>query len=397
MNRITQRGLKLFLALKHSIAVQELEGRIHYHSTALRKRLRQITRRVTAVSFVNRASKSAVSSGVHCTLQELLALRNEAKALVFSRPKASPHDHSSQFMSIFRGRGLEFDTVRFYQFGDEARHIDWRVTARTRKPHVKLFHEERERSVSFLVDQTQSMHFGTRQEYKAVRAAKVTALLAWIALECNEKTGGLVFDEQRTQVFKTRSGEFGVLPLLQGLSNLEPRSSTSLISARNSDDSLLLKQLQHFAHFVSRGSLSFIVSDFFCLLNEDNEQTKKTIERLLYDLAKKSDLYLILVYDPFETVPLPEGRYRLSNGQRLLDIFFSPLKQRRSHSELFKKRLHYLDALAKRTGYRAFAMATNAPLAESVGQALTLGAGQTNFKALMKTNNRLRLASTQHD
>jgi hypothetical protein len=383
VSNITQRGFTFFLTLKHSIAVQELQGRIRYHCMGLRKVVDNIAKRMASFALAKSASKSVVSAGVHCTLQELLALRYEAKALIFSRPKVSPHDHSSQFMSVFRGRGLEFDTVRFYQFGDEARHIDWRVTARTRKPHVKLFHQERERSVSFLVDQTQSMHFGTRQEYKGVRAAKVTALLAWIALECNKKTGGVIFDEQHTQVFKNRSGEFGVLPLLQGLSNRQAPSLAPIISSKNPDNSLLLKQLQYFTHFVSRGSLSFIVSDFDCLLHEGNEQTKQTLERLLYDLAKVCDLYLILVYDPFETVPLPEGHYRLSNGQALMDMHFSPLKLRQAHSEKFKQRLIYLDALAQRGAYRAFAMATNVPLNEALGQVLNLRIGQTNFKDLM--------------
>lgn len=387
MKDITQRGFKFFLTLKHSIAVQELQGRFRYHRIGLRKIVDKVLKRMTCVVLAKSVPIPAASSGVYCTLQELLALRNEVNTRTLLRPKASPHDHSSQFMSVFRSRGFEFDTVRFYQSGDEARHIDWRVTARTCKAHVKLFHEERERSVNFLVDQTQSMHFGTRQEFKGVRAAKITALLAWIALECNEKTGGVVFDEQHTQVFKNRSGEFGVLPLLQALSMRQAPSLASLMQVKNLDNSLLLKQLQYFTHFVSRGSLSFIVSDFECLSNENSEQIKRTIEQLLYDLAKVCDLYLILVYDPFEAVPLPEGHYRLSNagGQLLMDMHFSPLKLRQIHSDKFKQRLVYLDALAKRGAYRAFAMATNAPLNEALVQALNLRVGQTNFRDLIST------------
>ncbi|MFU1924704.1 DUF58 domain-containing protein, partial [Klebsiella pneumoniae] len=76
-------------------------------------------------------------------------------------------------------RGVDFDQVRIYQPGDDVRTIDWRVTARTREPHTKLFHEERERPVFVLVEQSQRLFFGSGLCFKAVLAARAAAFIGW--------------------------------------------------------------------------------------------------------------------------------------------------------------------------------------------------------------------------
>lgn len=93
--------------------------------------------------------------------------------------------------SAFRGRGMEFDEVRAYQPGDDIRTIDWRVTARTGRTHTKLFQEERERPVLLLSDARRAMRFGTRDCFKSVLSARVTALLTWVALAGNDRVGGV--------------------------------------------------------------------------------------------------------------------------------------------------------------------------------------------------------------
>ncbi|MBL4607140.1 MAG: DUF58 domain-containing protein, partial [Pseudomonadales bacterium] len=156
---------KLLRKSKKRLALAELLARFGYFTRWLFQRLQ--SRKPNALFKVH--NKSADSTGVSCSFQELLNLRNDVAALFLSPPHASPQDSATQFISAFRGRGLEYDTARHYQFGDEVRHIDWRVTARTLKTHVKVYHEERERPVLFLVDHSQSMHFATRNEYKSVR------------------------------------------------------------------------------------------------------------------------------------------------------------------------------------------------------------------------------------
>ncbi len=102
---------------------------------------------------------------------------------------------SGGHLSPYKGRGVEFDESRPYQPGDDLRTIDWRVTARTGKPHTKVFREERNRPVFVWLDLRRPMLFATRGEFKGVRAAEMAALIAWSAVAHGDRLGGLVFSE----------------------------------------------------------------------------------------------------------------------------------------------------------------------------------------------------------
>lgn len=97
--------------------------------------------------------------------------------------------------SSFRGQGLEFDSVREYVPGDDIRNIDWRVTARTGSPHLKIFKEERERSVVICVDMNATMRFGTRNTFKSVQAARIAALLGWSAIASQDRVSACFFGD----------------------------------------------------------------------------------------------------------------------------------------------------------------------------------------------------------
>ena len=100
---------------------------------------------------------------------------------------------SGDHRSPFRGKGLDFEEVRHYAQGDDVRNIDWRVTARTGRPHIKLFTEERERSVLICTDVNHTMRFGTRGTFKSIQAAQAAALLGWAASRENNRVGGSFF------------------------------------------------------------------------------------------------------------------------------------------------------------------------------------------------------------
>ena len=129
--------------------------------------------------------------GVVARLADLVAARPRVRG-GFSGGKRVSSQLYGGHGSSFRGRGMEFDEVRVYHPGDDVRTIDWRVTARTGRPHTKLFQEERERPVLVLVDARASMRFGTRDCFKSVLAAKAAAVLAWIGIGGGDRVGGLV-------------------------------------------------------------------------------------------------------------------------------------------------------------------------------------------------------------
>ena len=374
---------------KKRVAREEWFARLNYFRAWLFMRVKFQRPRLLSASH----QSSTASAGISCSFQELLRLRNDIHALLLSPPRSAPQDNASQFISAFRGRGLEYDTARHYQAGDEVRHIDWRVTARTLKTHVKVYHEERERPVCFLVDHSESMHFATRNEYKSVRASKTAALLAWLALSQNEKVGGIVFDEMTQRVLKPTPGDNGVLPFLKSL-QIEPpdyglkrdKKNSELGSPapiENTEQSLLLTQLQRFNHLAPRGSLCFVLSDFRALGAGKSSAEHKAFEKVLYDLSQRCDLTLFCVYDSFEAQALPEGQFRLSDGYSLLDVNNSTFKYRRQHSEVFKQRLRKLDTLSKKAGFNTHVIATDAPLMDVLNCSISAVPGQSNFKDLL--------------
>lgn len=386
MKQSALQNFKQMLLRRLDLSWQELVGRLYFLFTVLKKKFKQRSKATPSY----RRNQQLFGSGVYCNLQDLLALRELVHRQNFFPTKVQPQDLASQFKSPFRGRGLEFDSVRHYQQGDEARHIDWRLMARTGKPYVKLFHEEREQSVCFLVDQSNSLFFATRQEFKSLKAIKVSALFAWLAFVHNKKIGAVLFNERHLQVLNCCLGEAGLLPLLFALVNIQKHAAASLDSKnKQTSEPALLKQLQQFKHFVPQGSLSFIVSDFFCLSAENNQNLRQVFERRLFELVKHSDVFLILIFDPFENRPLPVGNYRLSDGQASLDMHFSPLGARARHSQQFGDLLRYLDALVKRLGLRAFALATDQDLSTALDEIQKLGVGQHNFQ------DHLHASSTQ--
>ena len=103
---------------------------------------------------------------------------------------------AGQYHSAFKGRGMAFAEVREYQFGDDVRDIDWNVTARFRKPYVKVFEEERELTVMLLIDVSGSLDFGTRKCMKSDMAVEMAATIAFSAIQNNDKIGVIFFSDR---------------------------------------------------------------------------------------------------------------------------------------------------------------------------------------------------------
>ena len=149
--------------------------------------------------------------GIRVSLGELIEMRHRVgEVQLFSTPaRRSPL--IGLHHSKLRGRGVDFDQVRAYQAGDDVRTIDWRVTARTQEPHTKLFHEERERPVFVVIEQSSRLFFGSALCLKSVLAAQAAALFGWAALNHNDRIGGLVFSDQEHHEIKPRRSKQSLL------------------------------------------------------------------------------------------------------------------------------------------------------------------------------------------
>ena len=228
-------------------------------------------------------------------LDALIALRQQAHVLdLSSRPRVMT-DLAGAHASGFRGRGMEFDDYRVYQPGDDLRAMDWRVTARTGTPHIRLYHEERERPVILCVDLRPAMWFATRGRFKAVCAAEAAALCAWAALENRDRVGGLSFDDSRHVEIRP-GGRRQLLHWLHALSEHGDRTA----SPRSDALAQLLRRLLRTAR---PGALVGLFSDF--------RQLGAMESALLRKLGQRVKLILGFAVDPIERELPPAGRYPL--------------------------------------------------------------------------------------
>ncbi len=225
----------------------------------------------------------------HVDLHDLLAMRHDLQQIeLFNAPlQRSPLLGLQR--SRLRGRGMDFDQVRAYQSGDDARSIDWRVTARTGEVHTKVLHEERERPTCIAVEQSLHLFFASTGCFKSVLAAQVASLFAWASLKHNDRLSGLVFDHQHVRYIPARSNQHSVLQLLQTIADANQRLQHPM---RDSLDNPLIEVLTQALRLSRSGSLLILI----CNERHLNEQSSTLLRRL----AKHTELILLPLSDPLE-------------------------------------------------------------------------------------------------
>jgi uncharacterized protein (DUF58 family) len=254
---------------------------------------------------VNRLDPSLPATGVEPQLERLLALRFPARQLDIRRRRRALTSLAGAQRSNFRGRGLEFEEVRGYQPGDDIRAIDWRVTARTGEAHTKLFHEERERPVLLIVDQRSSMRFGSQHCFKNVLAAELAALLAWSALDANERVGALIVRDDGHSELRPRNNRRAVLGLLSGL--CQERESEAGVA-------MPFDEILRTARRIARtGSSVFMLSDF-------HDATAPQAKEQLFQLARHTEITALHCSDPLESTLPPPGLYAVTDGSQRCEL-----------------------------------------------------------------------------
>lgn len=240
-------------------------------------------------------------------LNELISYKNlklkstrQSKRLMHALVSGSHH-------SPFRGKGLEFDSVREYVPGDDIRNIDWRVTARTGLPHLKIFQEERQRHVILCVDMNSTMRFGTRKTFKSIQAARVAALLGWQGMAHQDKVSACLYGDipKRIEYFTPKNSKTSFSLFLKRLT--EPATTQ-----RN----VLFKDVfQNVLQAAHTGSVIYFISDFM-QINSDPEESG-----LLNRLRRRCDIVFISINDPADRSLFPIGMLGFQgNGEEKLTI-----------------------------------------------------------------------------
>ena len=294
-------------------------------------------------------------NGVGVSLSELIALRGEARRLDIAPRCKVLATRSGGHLSRFRGRGMEFDESRVYQPGDDVRNMDWRVTARAGRPHVKLFREERERPLWLLVDLGPSMRFGTRVAFKSVVAARAASLLAWAAADKSDRVGGLVFDETRHFEQRPVARTRGLLPLLNALSG-EP------LPGKTGGHAGITRAADHLVQLVRPGSLVFVLSDFADVTRERSAW--------LAQLGQANEVVLVHVRDPMEEIAPPPGLYPVTNGSRRGVLDTQSAIRRATWHRRFSEHLDLLEGLAQHHRAHMLRLRTDEPLGAALSRGL---------------------------
>ena len=306
---------------------------------------------------------SAPVKGAVVDQQDLIHTRFAATKLKAKPRRRHFAKQGGNHASPFKGRGLAFHHVREYQGGDEIRHIDWRVTARTAKAHTKIFEEEKERPVVLCLDQRAAMFFGSRHCFKSVLACHVAATLAWAGLENNDRIGGLVFGDDNHREVRPRRSHRSVLNFIHTASDYNQKLSQTKAASEIDNAQSLATAFEELRRITRPGSTVYVLSDF--------AGYEQDAERQLHLIARHNDVIAISISDPMEESLPANGSYPVSNGRERLQMVLTN-KLREQFLNRHQLARHNLLASFKRGGIHHIALSTDA----AFFQALQRGLGQ---------------------
>ena len=294
--------------------------------------------------------------GVMVSLAELLEMRHRLGEVQLFSSGLRRSPLIGLHHSKLRGRGVDFDQVRVYQAGDDVRNIDWRGTARSQEPHTKLFHEERERPVFLLVEQSPRLFFGSGLCFKSVLAAQTAALFGWAALAHNDRIGGLVFNDSSSTEVRPRRSKQSLLQLLGRL----VRANQALgapIGSEASGDGLGLA-LRRAREVLRPGSLVLLICD--------ERSLSEAAELQLALLARHCDLILLTLSDPLDHALPAAGLLRFTDAQARLELDTSDAELRQAWRARGAAREQRWQRVAQKLGVLRLPLTTQRDLVEQL-------------------------------
>ncbi|MCZ6867969.1 MAG: DUF58 domain-containing protein [Gammaproteobacteria bacterium] len=295
-----------------------------------------------------RNSRELALLGPYTDIESLLKLRHLASHVPLMVRQRARQSLSGGRRSRFRGRGMDFSEVRAYQPGDDARSIDWRVTARKGRPHTKVFIEERERPVLVSVDQRSSMFFGTRKRFKSVLAAEAAALISWAALAHGDRAGGLVFTRDDYVAMRPKRSHHTVAHFMREIDRMNHTLSRT---TSHRGEIPLSNALVHLRRVTRPGSLIYLVSDF-------HDADDACEEQMTY-FAHHCDLVCVFVHDPLERELPPADFYTVTDGVERQRIDTGDRRARMRYHDRFEARVEALSALTQRLNARFVMLSTD--------------------------------------
>ena len=249
---------------------------------------------------------------------------------------------AGQYHSAFKGRGMAFAEVREYQFGDDVRDIDWNVTARFRKPYVKVFEEERELTVMLLVDVSGSLDFGTHSRMKSEMTTEIAATIAYSAIQNNDKIGVVFFSDRIEKYIPPKKGRKHILYIIREMLDFKPESRKTDIGGA----------MEFFTRVMKRRTTAFVLSDFY-----DRHDFFKQMQIA----NNKHDVMAIQVYDKWAKALPDVGLVKVVDAESGHEMYVdtSIKKVRAAHARYWIERQQMLKDTLSRANVDWVSVATD--------------------------------------
>ena len=240
---------------------------------------------------------------------------------------------AGEYHSAFKGRGMTFSEVREYQYGDDIRNIDWNVTARHNRPYVKIFEEERELTVMLMIDVSASRNYGTISKLKKNQITEIAAVLAFSAIQNNDKIGVIFFSDKIEKFIPPKKGRTHILHIIRELIDFYPEDKQTDIE----------QALEYMTNSIKKRCTCFVISDFI---------DEHDFAHALAIANRKHDVVALRVYDPRENQLPPVGMMYLRDAEtgEQMWVDTSDKKLREAYEKYAFVREKELDAIFKRSG-----------------------------------------------
>jgi uncharacterized protein (DUF58 family) len=293
---------------------------------------------------------------VYADLDALVRLQFQARGFSFL-PRQPVHSLlAGRHASRLRGRGLNFEEIRRYLPGDDIRNMDWHITARTRKPHVRVYTEERDRPVLLVVDQRLSMFFGSQRAMKSVVAAEATALAAWRTLNVGDRVAALVFNDNDVVEIAPHRSQGQVMRILAAV--VEKNHALRVDAFRQPGPAMLNGVLERAVRLAKH--------DYLVCLIGDGAGTDAETVRLVTLLGAHNDVLVVFIYDPLEAQLPDAGRLVVAEGELQLEVNTSDRGLRQRYGDEFEQRLARIRELSRQREIPVLPLSTAKGVAEQV-------------------------------
>ena len=297
---------------------------------------------------------------IYANLDELRRLQFKTRGFSFMPKQPANSLLSGKHVSRLRGRGLNFEELRHYRPGDDIRAMDWKVTQRTGKPHIKVYTEEKERNVYLAIDQRMTMFFGSSHKMKSVIAAELAALMAWRVVETGDRVGAIIYNDEEIKFIPAKRGRGHVINVLAEI--IKKNHQLNLSKPNPNDDSKAFNKMLDKLRVVS-GHNALVI------LIGDGHGWNKQSTGFIKQIRQHNEIIACHVFDPLE-LNLPKmAQMVVSDGDKQIQFSSTDKDMQQKYQAKIALQLKAYDDTAKKYRIPLLSIDTLTPIDSQVRKA----------------------------